>query len=283
MSIKVTIELDTQLDVVNKYQELVNKSLDSDSVYIRMKETMSDMLDKGDIDETVKAEVISNVLTSMSTSIASSSMSLALQWSSSEAELKLKKATTEAELELLAEKIKLTEAQKAQVYTQDIAAQSGSVKTDGLPTVVDGRVVALGKGTKDTEEELVAQKVKQAVKETELVQLKKTETNAGIHKLVADTYVNYGTYAGYTISETGVTGVTRMDTNKSLSDQQLMIATEQAKGYVYNAWASAASGASATIGTVISADKGELLANYSLIDDFSNSIKKLADLNLPSV
>lgn len=55
-----TIEMDTTLDVVNKYGELVKEALSEESVYARMKENLVDLLNDGAIANTDKVSNIRN-------------------------------------------------------------------------------------------------------------------------------------------------------------------------------------------------------------------------------
>ena len=49
------INIDTTLDVVEKQKELAAALMDEDSIYIRMKETLVDLLEKGEIKGTALA------------------------------------------------------------------------------------------------------------------------------------------------------------------------------------------------------------------------------------
>ena len=64
-----TILIETDLDVISKQRQLVDEALGPDSVYIRMKETLLDLLNDGDIKGTDKAKVVGETITQMSASI----------------------------------------------------------------------------------------------------------------------------------------------------------------------------------------------------------------------
>ena len=59
------ISIDTTLDVVKKQKELAAALTDEDSIYIRMKETLVDLLEKGEIKGTDRANVVSTTLDSL--------------------------------------------------------------------------------------------------------------------------------------------------------------------------------------------------------------------------
>jgi len=69
-----TIAVSTSLDVIEKYRELVEASLDGDSIYIRAKETVERLYDGSDMTDNKKAEVIATTIVSMATSISATSM-----------------------------------------------------------------------------------------------------------------------------------------------------------------------------------------------------------------
>ena len=61
----VTILTTTDLDVVNKQRKLVEESLGPDGAYIRLKETLIDLLDAGEIKGTDRANVVSTTLSNI--------------------------------------------------------------------------------------------------------------------------------------------------------------------------------------------------------------------------
>ena len=64
-----TILIETDLDVISKQRQLVEEALGPDSIYIRMKETLLDLLNAGDIKGAEKAKAIAETITQMSASI----------------------------------------------------------------------------------------------------------------------------------------------------------------------------------------------------------------------
>ena len=105
--------------------------------------------------------------------------------------------------------------------------------------------------------QLVAQQTTNAVEEEKLIKSKVNESQVAIHKVVADTYTNFGNFT-YSLNPNGdgVDLVTREDVtlvgdHVSLSDTQQDIAIEQGKGYTYNAWGNALTGSASVLGTAL--------------------------------
>ena len=73
------ISVSTSLDVIDRYRELVEASLDGDSIYIRAKETVERLYENSDMTDAKKDEVIANTIASMANSISASRMQLALK------------------------------------------------------------------------------------------------------------------------------------------------------------------------------------------------------------
>lgn len=251
-----TISLTTELDVIAKYRELVAESLGSAGTYIRTKETIQEFFDNGNLKDTDKAQIIASVLSSLNTSVVSSSMSTALQWASAEKELALKKLELEKQLDILTQDILLKTEQVEKMGYESIAIQAQTKKTYGTPTVVDGVLTGLAADGKMTYEiTLLQQQDTNMEKEALILDSKLNESYAAIHKVVADTYVNYGSWT-YTLGSGGIS-TTPLSTSAgydSLSSVQKAIAKEQANGYAYNAWANGLTGTSSMLGTAIASE-----------------------------
>lgn len=282
----MTISIDTTIDVINKYQNLISESLGSDSIYIRMKETLEELLNDGEIKGTDRAKIISETIAAMSNTITANSMNTALQWAAQEKELVLKKTEMEYQLDVLAqqkEKLvadtliaendkKLKQAQLLRIY--------GTYVSD-----VNGDIVSLGDNGK---EYVGMQNVIQDTANKALLQEQITsqteEVQARTHKLVADTYVNHGLFTGYTITNNGIASATKVGTGfVTLSELQKQVAKEQAKGYAWNAWSSAASSSAGMLGTLVAADVPELVDDATAaLAKWSSVVTKL-DLVEPPV
>jgi hypothetical protein len=254
-----TITITDELDVAAKYNTLVRQSLDGDSAYIRAKETIADLVSDGAIADSQKAEIISNIIGSISSTITTASMSTAMQWASAEKDVALKKLELAKQLDVLDQEILTKAAQVSQLENATRLAKVESRRVYGVATFTGEDISAFdntGKVAKDIE--LTAAQITKTTAEITLVDQKVQESHAAVHKIVADTYVNYGNY-GYTgLSATGITTVTaNHGVYKTLSDTQQDIAVEQAKGYVYNAWSNALTGSASMLGTAIASGYAE--------------------------
>lgn len=284
----MTIAMTSDIDVLTKYSSLIIDSLGSESVYIRTKETLQELLTGGAIKDTDKANVIAQVLTALNTSMVQGSMQTALQWAAQEKEIELKKLELEKQLDLLMEEKLVKEATVDKLKYDTIVTQSTNIRANGMPIVMNGQVTSLSEtGTAFEQAKLLKAQAINESKNGTLIDNRVKESNANIHKIVADTYINYGTFSGYVISENGVTGVN--DTTPAevvtLSSLQASIAKEQAKGYAWNAWSNAASGLGATIGTAMTSETnifGDATGQYQdLLIDWAATIKKLKDVTVP--
>jgi hypothetical protein len=249
-----TITTSNEINVLSKYNELVKQSLSGDSAYIRAKETIQDLVDSGSLDEAQKADVVSKLLGGIVSSLSSSSMSAALDWAKYEKEVELKKLELSIQLDILSAEKELKLSQVEQVKTQTRLSLAESKRMYGASTfdVTTGALINLSdEGKVFNDMLLVTQQTDNAGVEETLLTSKIDESKAAIHKIVADTYVNYGSYT-FTQGATGITGVTPTHGSyTTLSDTQQEIAVEQGKGYTYNAWANALTGSASMLGTVI--------------------------------
>jgi hypothetical protein len=287
-----TISLTTELDVLNKYTALLKESLGSESVYIRAKETIEDLAKEGDLPDSEKAKMIAEVVGGLSGSLANASMSAALQWASSEKELAFKKIQLEKELDILDSDKELKDVQIEKVKTEDVATQAQMIRTYGTPTVdANNLVTSLSDSGKVHEDiQLVRANVIKVGKENNVLDSKLKESHVAIHKVVADTYRNYGTYT-YSITDQGVTGVSGTSNNVTLSDLQQVIAEEQSKGYAYNAWANAATSSASFLATALSSDlglnfspeNGETTPEKLAMDKYLETMGYLAAVNAPAI
>jgi len=249
------------IDVLSKYSSLVHESLGGDSMYIRAKETIQDLVNNGDIDDAKKAEIISSVIGGVVSSITNASMSTALEWSKYEKDLELKKLEFDQQLLILEQDKLLKTAQVNQAKTQTRSALIESKRMFGTGTFdASGVLINLANDGKVWNDmALVTQNTTNATKEAVLIDSKVKELEVAIHKIVADTYTNFGAFTfTYDASGNGIHSVTRNDITPvgnhiSLSDTQQNIAVEQGKGYTYNAWANALTGSASVLGTALAA------------------------------
>lgn len=145
-----TILIDTDLDVISKQKELVTEALSSDGVYIRAKETLEDLLSKGEIKGTDRAKVIAETIAGMAAQITSATMSTALQWSLQEKELALKKEELEYQLDILAENKNLAENQADSSKADKQIKQAQLRRIYGTPSIDNnGDVIGLADNGKE--------------------------------------------------------------------------------------------------------------------------------------
>lgn len=282
-----TILLETNLDVISKQRELITEALGADGAYIRTKETLEELFNDGEVKGVDRATLIANTLAQLATSITTSSMNVALQWSLQEKELYLKKE----ELELQFEAMDLAN-QKAE---QDLIAsevnkkllQAKLLREYGETTLdTDGNVIALSDSGKVYEEirSLQQDTTNKALVPAQM-EAQTDEVNARTHKLVADTYVNHGLFTGYNITTSGIALATKVNTGYvTLSDMNKQVAKEQAKGYVYNAWSNSASSSGGMIGTLLASEQAEVVNDaQDGIDNWKIAIGKLSGLEAPTI
>ena len=253
----VTILTTTDLDVVSKQRKLVEESLGPDGAYIRLKETLIDLMDKGEIKGTDRANVVSTTLSQFVGQVTTGAMQTALAWATKEKELELKKLEMQYSLELLRQQGILAENQVIDSLAGRQLKQAQRIREYGIATTdSNGNVISLANNGKVYQEELnIIQDTANKALLPSQIAAQTEEVHARTHKTIADTYVNHGIYTWTAITDKGVTGVTKASTGyTTLSELQKQVAAQQAKGYSYNAWANAATGASGMIGTLVAAE-----------------------------
>ena len=252
-----TITISSELDVADKYDALVLQSLGGNSIYARTKETLQELVADGAIDDTQKAEIISNIMGNIITSVTNASMSTALQWSQAEKEISLKKLELAHQLDILANDALIKAEQIEEITNKIRLAKVESKRMYGSATFdVNDNITNLADEGKIYEDILLTQAQELKVdSEKSLTDQKLQESYAAVHKIIADTYVNFGNYSYTGLSTAGLSTVTKNHgAHVTLSDTQQNIAKEQAKGYVYNAWANSLTGSASMLGTAIASD-----------------------------
>ena len=281
--IHTSLSIESKLDIVGKYKELVEVTSNGDSLYIRAREVIralkeDNMLTNGD-----EGTAISQIVAQLAGAGMSSAISGALQWAQAEKEIAFKKE----ELEYKIDQYKL-EAQKTE-FDRDIAeanktyAQAKTIREMGTPTIVNGDVTMLtDSGKVYYEIEALKKDTEAKAEQIKSFEAQTKQTYAQVHKLVADTYVNHGMFTGYTISETGIVNASPIPTtHTTLSEMNIRVAAEQAKGFALNAYGTAASSSSGMIGTLVAAEiPGLDLGAYTTL--WVDSVTKLNNAVLPS-
>ena len=279
------ISLDTSMDVISKYKQLVDASANGESLYVRAREVIKALKEDNLITNGDEGTAIAQVVAQLSGSASSQAMSTALAWESAEKELVLKKEELEKKIDLL--KIEATKAE----YDADLAkltknaAEAKMIREYGANIVyVNGSVATLPDEGRAYEE---IKSMKQATLNAEAtnygIKAQTEQAYASIHKLVADTYVNHGMYSGYTVAENGITGTQKLSTGYvTLSEMNRVVAGEQAKGYVLNAYSNAASSSAGMIGTLVAAEIPGLDPTQYL-QTWKSAVDKLNNLVVPTI
>lgn len=240
------------LDVVSKYLSLVQASLGEDSIYIRNKETLEEMFQDGQIDKTLKGELLGELL-KHNTSLAQTAMSTSLNWEAKERELALEIEKTKIELDLLLAQEKYEQAKIKASDTNRNLDEANIIRNYGSATYLDGKIVALGDDGKIWEEQEGVKKDNlNKISQGRVLESQNKDVQAKTHEVIAKTYTNFGIFNGYTISQDGIIDVSKISTNVTLSDTQQAVARETAKGYVWNVYANSATAMASMIGVQIS-------------------------------
>jgi hypothetical protein len=282
-----TILIETDLDVISKQRELVTEALSADGVYIRAKETLEELLAKGEIKGTDRAKVVAETIAGMASQITASTMSAALQWTAQEKEFALKKQEMEYQLDILAQNKLLVENQVEASLADRQIKQAQLRRVYGTPTTdSNGDVIALGSDGKEyVGIQNVLQDTANKVVQNGVLGAQKEQTYAATHKLVADTYVNHGVFQWSSLTGTGMSGVTKTSTGYvTLTDLQKETAKEQAKGYAWNAWSNAASSSAGMLGTLVAAEIPELVDDAAdALVLWTNVVTNLKNVTEPQI
>ena len=282
---KTDIRKDTTKDVDSKYKQLVEASANGESLYVRAREVIKALKEDNLITNGDEGTAIAQVVAQLSGSASSQAMSTALAWEGAEKDLVLKKEELEKKIDLL--KLEATKAE----YDADLAkvtknaAEAKMIREYGANIVyVNGSVATLPDEGRAYEE---IKSMKQSTLNAEAtnygIKAQTEQAHASIHKLVADTYVNHGMYFGYTITENGITGTQKLSTGYvTLSEMNRVVAGEQAKGFVLNAYSNAASSSAGMIGTLVAAEIPGLDPTQYL-QTWKSAVDKLNDLAVPII
>ena len=279
------ISLDTSMDVISKYKQLVEASANGESLYVRAREVIKALKEDNLITNGDEGTAIAQVVAQLSGSASSQAMSTALAWESAEKELVLKKEELEKKIDLL--KIEATKAEydAGLAKVTKNAAEAKMIREYGANIVyVNGSVATLSDEGRAYEE---IKSMKQATLNAEAtnngIKAQTEQAYASIHKLVADTYVNHGMYSGYTVAENGITGTQKLNTGHvTLSEMNRVVAGEQAKGFVINAYSNAASSSAGMIGTLVAAEIPGLDPTQYL-QTWKSAVDKLNNLVVPTI
>ena len=281
----VNIITNSVIDVVEKQRLLVEEALAPDGAYIRAKETLNDLLDRGGITEELRAKVIGETISQIAIGITANAMSTGLQWAAKETENSFKKEEMSRTLALLDSQVEEAKEKAVASIAAKQLLQAQLIRDYGHPILDnDGNVVSLPDSGRLYETiENLKQDTANKVKLNDQIVAQTDEVYARTHRLVADTYINHGVFQWTNLDNNGMMGVQKLVTDyTTLSDLQKVVSAEQAKGYAYNAWGNAASSSGGMIGTLVAAEIPGL--NYTTyLDKWMTAVTKINDVTAPSI
>lgn len=283
-----TILIETDLDVISKQRQLVDEALGPDSIYIRMKETLLDLLNDGSIKGTDKAKVVGETIAQMSASITANVMNTGLAWAEAEKRLALQKEELEKQLDILEQNKLLAENQVADTLASTQLKQAQLLRLYGTPTKdSNGNIVLLANEGKEyvTIQNIEADTGNKSI-QGEVLTATKEQNWAQTHKIIADTYINHGVFTWTGLGADGIAQINKAATGFiTLSDLQKQVSKEQARGYVYNAWANAASAGASMLGTLAGAEIESIQSTTwtEMINLWKNPTQKLGNEIAPEI
>lgn len=236
---------DGDLEVIEKYNELMQATLGEDSIYTRSKETFKELFDNLQLTEPQKANIVAESIATMTTNLSNSAMQTALGWAKEERDgaytLAKLKADTEVSLanyEKTKAEICLVEAQTELQCANITATTSASIRDNGTVASYDAdgcKVTSLNpNGLKYEQTKQVEaatyQSLADAYRKSGVITI--GDGADGVLKGLSDAYPSY---SGYT-------------------DQQIKNAERQRIAYEDSKVNHAANSISATVGQMLSAD-----------------------------
>ena len=264
---------------------MVEEALAPDGAYIRAKETLNDLLDRGGITEELRAKVIGETISQIAIGITANAMSTGLQWAAKETENSFKKEEMSRTLALLDSQVEEAKEKAVASIAAKQLLQAQLIRDYGQPILDnDGNVVSLPDSGRIYETiENLKQDTANKVKLNDQVVAQTDEVYARTHRLVADTYINHGVFQWTSLNNNGMAGVQKLVTNyTTLSDLQKVVSAEQAKGYAYNAWSNAATSSGGMIGTLVAAEIPGL--NYTTyLDKWMTAVTKINAVSAPEI
>ena len=278
------VAIDKNLDVITKYNSLITESLDTDSVYIRTKETLIEFFNSGSFTGQEKARIIAEVLSNLNSSLVNASIATALEWAKAEKAFEFEKEELGYKVDVIDQQAEVEAANVKQLMADVMATTATSMRQNGAATIdpATGFTTGLANDGKVWKEmTLLDQELLNKQAEEDVLQSKLKESQAAVYKIVADTAANFGS-GTYTISDTGVTS-SGFDSPNSLAYFQKLIAQQQAKGYAYNAWANAVNASSTAVSMLLSTEEASLADEAAtLAASLVNGVNKLVSVAAPT-
>jgi len=143
-TIDAFIAEDGTLDVSEKYIQLMQNSISEDSLYMRAKDTFKVVFDDLELTTKEKAQLVSEHVANMTTTLSGVSMQTALQWAKEErdgdfelAKIKAETKVALAQYEKIKSEICLTDTQTNKACADITAIISTSFRENGIPTAYD--------------------------------------------------------------------------------------------------------------------------------------------------
>lgn len=280
---KITIDIETSLDVATKLDTLISGMTGENSLYIKAKETLDYLFQNNNMSQVDKANIITNLLTNITIQGTQVAMNTALEWTKAEKEFALRKFESEYQVTKLSYETMTAQtlANKANVDFQYADAQL--LNEYGTIVLTNGRVSGISETGTEAKYKLAmikSQSENEAEKKTQ-IQAQTKELYARTHQIVADTVVNHGAYTWSNLAATGLADVTKVTTGiETLSSVQINVGKEQAKGYAYNAWANATSSSASMIGTLLTTESSVDYSGY--LTAWKTTLDKLSGITVPS-
>lgn len=278
-----TLSIESNLDILNKYKQLIEATSDGESLYVRAREVIRALKDDNMITNGDEGAAIAQVVSQLAGSGMSSAISGALQWATAEKDIQFKKEELEYRIDQMKLEAEKTEFDRDVSAAQKIYTQAKTIREMGTPTILNGDVASLpNEGLLYNQNEGIKKDNEIKIEQKTQIQSQTKQVQAQVHKLVADTYVNHGMFTGYAVADTGITGAAKIaDTFVTLSDLNKRVAAEQAKGYALNAYGTAASSSAGMIGTLVAAEIPNLdMTPY--LTKWGTAVDKLNQAVLPT-
>jgi len=135
---------DSTLDIVAKFKEITEAALDTNSIYMRAKDTFKELFDEKKIQEADYAQLASTFISQLASTTTQAAMTLALEWSRQEKEMAYSLAQLKAQTNLALaqyEKVKheicLTDKENELKCAQITATIAGSIRDNGRVATYD--------------------------------------------------------------------------------------------------------------------------------------------------
>lgn len=134
-----------KLDVIEKYQQLMTASLEDESLYMRMKDTMYQQFKDLQMSEKEKAGLVSDFMTKFSVDLTKYAMTQAVTWAKEErdapyaiAKLKAEVLVPVAQVELMKAQICETDAKTKLTCNQSLKVSADNIRANGVATATSG-------------------------------------------------------------------------------------------------------------------------------------------------